>query len=70
MLRDLLISVASGMAFALAAAPFVLGRRFGDYGRFDRFDGHDGIASHAPMLILTVAGTVIVWALLSALTRR
>jgi hypothetical protein len=48
----------------------VLGRRFGDYGRFDRFDGHDGIASHAPMLILTVAGTVIVWALLSALTRR
>ncbi|NJM36114.1 MAG: hypothetical protein HC850_17085 [Rhodomicrobium sp.] len=67
------LAVAGGLAFAFFAAPFILGRRFGDYdgySRFDRFDGYDGIASHVPMLILTVIGTVIVWGLLSALTRR
>jgi hypothetical protein len=67
------LAVAGGIALAYSVAPFIFGRRFrdfGDYDRFDRFDGFDGIVSHAPMLILTVVATIIVWALLSALTRR
>jgi hypothetical protein len=67
------LSVAGGLALAFAAMPFVFGRRFGSfdhYDRFDRFDGFHGITSHAPVLILTVIGTIIVWVLLSGLTRR
>ena len=67
------LAIAGGVALAYSVAPFIFGRRFRDFGdddRFDRFDGFDGIANHAPMLILTVVATIIVWALLSALTRR
>lgn len=69
-------AVAGGIALAYSVAPFIFGRRFRDFGggdRFDRFDGYDGfegLAAHAPMLILTVVATIIVWALLSALSRR
>ena len=70
------LAVAGGVALAYSVAPFIFGRRFRDFdggGRFDRFDGYDGIdglIAHAPMLILTVVATIIVWALLSALSRR
>lgn len=67
------LAVAGGIALAYSVAPFIFGRRFRDFGggdRFDRFDGFDGLAAHAPMLILTVIATIIVWVLLSALTRR
>jgi hypothetical protein len=69
----LVLAVIGGVALAYAAAPFVFARRFGDYGsyeRYDRFEGFRSIASHAPMLILTVIGTIIVWVVLSAMTRR
>ncbi len=72
----LVLAVVGGVALAYAAAPFVFARRFGEYGgyerydRFDRLDGFRGIASHAPILILTVIGTIIVWVVLSAMTRR
>ena len=68
-----ILAVAGGIALAYSAAPFLLGHRgrdFGGYDRFDRFDGFGEIASHVPMLILTVVATIIVWALLSALMRR
>lgn len=73
------IAVVGGLALAYVAAPFVFGRRFGEFGnygrfnRFDRLDGIDGlggIMSHTPMLILTAIGTIIVWVLLSAISRR
>jgi hypothetical protein len=67
------LSVAGGLALAFATMPFIFGRRFGSFehsGRFDRYDGFHGITSHAPVLILTVIGTIIVWTVLSAFTRR
>ena len=64
------LSVAGGLALAIFAMPFIFGRRFGNFGHPDRFDGFQGLSSHAPILILTVVGTIIVWSLLSALTRR
>jgi hypothetical protein len=67
------LAVVGGIVAAQSLAPFVLGRRFrdyGDYDRFDRFDGFGGLAQHAPILILTVISTIVIWALLSALRRR
>jgi hypothetical protein len=66
------LAMAGGIALAYSVAPFVLRRRYRDFGGdgFDGFDGFDGLAAAAPMLILTVFATIIVWALLSALTRR
>ena len=66
------LAVAGGIALAYSVAPFILRRRYRDFGGdgFDGFDGFDGLAQAAPMLILTVFATIIVWALLSALTRR
>jgi hypothetical protein len=75
-LLRLIFSAAGGIALAYAVAPFIFGRSFrdyGDYDRYDRFDGFgglEGILNHTPMLILTVVATIIVWAFLSALTRR
>lgn len=68
-----ILAVVGGLALAYSVAPFIFGHRgrdFGGYDRFDRFDGFGEITSHAPMLILTVVATIIVWALLSALMRR
>lgn len=67
-----ILAVAGGVALAYSAAPFIFGRRFRDFGgdRFDGYDGFEGLAAHAPMLILTIVATIIVWALLSALSRR
>jgi hypothetical protein len=66
-----ILAVGGGIALAYGAAPFILGRHFRNFGGdYDRFDGFGGFAAHAPMLILTVVATVIVWAFLSALTRR
>jgi hypothetical protein len=66
------LAMAGGIALAYSVAPFVLRRRYRDFGGdgFDGFDGFDGLAAAAPMLILTVFATIIVWALLSALTQR
>ena len=66
------LAIAGGIALAYSVAPFILRRRYRDFGgdRFDGFDGFDGLAAAAPMLILTVIATIIVWALLSALSRR
>ena len=66
------LAVAGGVALAYSVAPFILRRRYRDFGGdgFDGFDGFDGLAAAAPMLILTVVATIIVWALLSALSRR
>jgi hypothetical protein len=72
-LTRLSLAVAGGIALAYSIAPLLLGRRlgqFGGYGRFDRYDGYGSLASHLPMIVLTVLGTVVVWALLSVLTRR
>lgn len=69
----LILSVAGGIAFAQAAAPFILRRRFGEFGgydRYDRFDRFDGFFEHVPILIMTVIGTIIVYMILSAMTRR
>ncbi len=66
----LVLAVAGGMALAYSAAPFILPRRFRDYGGGDRFDGFEGISAYTPMLILTVVGTIIVWMLLAAIMRR
>jgi hypothetical protein len=69
----LVLSVVAGIAFAQAAAPFIMRRQFGDfdrYERFDRFDGVEGLANFAPIIILTVIGTAIAYMILSALTRR
>ena len=63
----LIFAVIGGIAFAQAAAPIFLRRRFGDYDGFDRFDG---LSVHLPVLALTVIGTIIVWIVLSAITRR
>jgi hypothetical protein len=83
------LAVGGGVFLAGAAAPFVLrllngGRGGGGRGRYndgggpgwfnsgyydgpDRFDGIFGLP---PMLVLTVICTILVWALLSAMTRR
>lgn len=63
------LAVAGGVALAYSVAPFILRRRYRDFGG-DGFDGFDGLAAAAPMLILTVVATIIVWAVLSALSRR
>jgi hypothetical protein len=65
-----LLAVGGGIGLAYVIAPFLLRRRYRDFGGYDDFDGLEGLASHAPMLILTVITTIIVWAVLSALTRR
>lgn len=41
----LILSVAGGIAFAQAVAPFILRRRYGGFDRFDRFDGLDGLSA-------------------------
>jgi hypothetical protein len=81
------LAVAGGVFLAGAAAPYVLqalhggrdggrgrfydgGGRWFDSGYYDSPDRFDGIFGLPPMLVLTVIGTIIVWALLSALTRR
>jgi hypothetical protein len=72
-LMRFILSVAGGLALAYAAMPFIFGRSFGrhdGYDRFDRFDGFRDLSSHAPILILTVIGTIIVWSVLSAISRR
>jgi hypothetical protein len=75
-LMRFILSVAGGLALAYAAMPFIFGRSFGRYDgydrfdRFDRFDGFRDLSSHAPILILTVIGTIIVWSVLSAISRR
>jgi hypothetical protein len=72
-LMRFILSVGGGLALAYAAMPFIFGRRFGRYDGYDRFgdfDGIRGLTNHAPILILTVVGTIIVWSILSALTRR
>lgn len=72
-LMRFVLSVAGGLALAFFAMPLLFGRRFGNfdhYDRYDRFDGFHGLTSHAPILILTVVGTIIVWSILSAFTRR
>ena len=61
-----ILAVAGGIGLAYSVAPFILRRRYRDFGG----DGFDGLAAAAPMLVLTVVATIIVWALLSALTRR
>ncbi len=66
----LILSVLGGIAFAQAAAPFILRRGFGEFERFDRFDRFDGWAGDIPILVLTVVGTIVVYMILSALTRR
>lgn len=72
----LILSVAGGIALAQAAAPFILGRRFGDYDRFDRYDRYDGFnrfdgfSEHIPIIIMTVIATAVVYMILSAMTRR
>jgi len=77
----LVLAVGGGLVFAQAAAPFVMrrlaafddGERFERFERFDRFerlDGVDGVAVHWPVIALTVIGTIVVYMLLSALTRR
>ena len=79
-----IIAVAGGLVLAFVAAPFVLdalhGGRGGGYGRgrfydgggpggyFDR--GGDAIFGLPPLLVLTIIGTIIVWVLLSAMSRR
>jgi hypothetical protein len=79
-----ILAVAGGLVLAFTAAPFVLdalhGGRGGGYGRgrfydgggpggyFDR--GGDAIFGLPPLLVLTVLGTIIVWVLLSAVSRR
>lgn len=87
-----LLAVAGGLGLAFAAAPFVLGalqgeRRGGigalrarledydgprrwmfDSGYYDR--GQDGIFGLPPLLVLTIVCTILVWVLLSAMTRR
>ena len=84
-----ILAVAGGVFLAGAAAPYVLGflhegggrggrGRFHDgggqgwfnSGYYDGPDRFDGIFGLPPMLVLTVIGTIIVWALLSAMTRR
>jgi len=84
-LMRFIAAVAGGLVLAYAAAPFLLGfargergprGRFGDegprwfgggYDGYDRFDGFFGLP---PMLVLTIVATIIVWAVLSAVTRR
>lgn len=82
-----ILAVAGGLALAFFAAPFVLevlhggGGRGGGYnprgrfmdgggpgGYFDR--GGDAIFGLPPMLVLTIIGTIFVWLLLSAFSRR
>lgn len=80
-----LLAVAGGLVLAVATAPFVLQflhggrsgrrffdgdgpRRFFDSGYYDR--GYDGIFGLPPLLVLTIIGTVFVWMLLSAMSRR
>ena len=85
------LAVAGGVFLAGAASPFVLGFLHGDRGGGgrlrDRFydrggsgwfssgyyngpDRFDGIFGLPPVLVLTVICTILVWALLSAVTRR
>ncbi len=69
----LLVAVAGGIALAQSIAPFLLPRRFGVYGEYDRFDRYDdygSLAVDAPILVLTMISTAIVYIVLSALTRR
>jgi hypothetical protein len=87
----LLLAVAGGVFLAGMASPFVLGilhggRGGGGRGRYwdgggggqgwfnsgyyDSPDRFDGIFGLPPMLVLTVICTILVWALLSAMTRR
>lgn len=69
-----LLAIGGGLALAYSVAPFILPRSFRDFdGRRDRFDGFDGfdaISANAPMLILTVLSTIIIWMLLSSMMRR
>jgi hypothetical protein len=83
-----ILAVVGGLFLAGAAAPYVLGFLQGGGGRGPRgryydgghgwfnsgyYDGpnrFDGIFGLPPMLVLTVISTIIVWALLSAMTRR
>jgi hypothetical protein len=73
-LMRFVLSVAGGLALAAFAKPFIFGRRFGNFEHYDRdrFDGFNGlhVTNHVPILILTIVGTIIVWTVLSALTRR
>lgn len=70
------LAIAGGIALAYAAAPFILPRRFRDWGDYDGYDRYDGfrglqdITSNAPMLMLTVFGTIVCWMVLSAMMRR
>jgi hypothetical protein len=69
----LILSVAGGIAIAQAAAPLILRRRFGDFGDYDRYDrvgGFGDISNHVPILVMTVIGTIIVYMVLSIMTRR
>jgi len=85
------VAVAGGLFLAGAASPFVLGMLHGGrgggggHGRFydrgggggwfnsgyyDSPDRFDGIFGLPPLLVLTVICTILVWVLLSAMTRR
>lgn len=70
----LILAVGGGIVLAQMVAPFILRRRYRDFdGGYDRFDGFDGIHSispYLPMIGLTIASTILVYMLLSALTRR
>lgn len=66
----LVLSVGGGIALAQAAAPFILRRRFGEFDDYDRFDRFDGFGGDIPILVLTVIGTILVYMVLSVLTRR
>lgn len=59
-----IFSVAGGIGLAYIAANALHLRHFHGMSRAG------GIATHSPMLLFTVIGTVIVWLLLSSLTRR
>jgi hypothetical protein len=67
-LMRLILAVGGGIGLAYVLAPMLVGRRFGYYGGYGRYDG--SLAAHTPMIVLTVLGTAVVWLLLSALSRR
>ncbi|WP_125461834.1 MULTISPECIES: hypothetical protein [Rhodomicrobium] len=73
-LARFVLAIGGGLALAYSVAPFILPRRFrdfdGGYDRFDDFNGFHAITANAPMLILTILGTIVIWLLLSALMRR
>lgn len=67
----LILAVGGGILLAQMAAPFILRRRYRDFdGGFDGFDGLHSITPYLPMIGLTIVSTILVYVLLSAMTRR